>query len=235
MSDPAAPTQPDPPVLVKRGARWTHVCIESDGKDVSHLGYAGAKLQVGRHATINMTCIGGVGTEKEHRRRGLAKKVFRHMLQEAARDGHVAVGLFTSRRIVAHRLYRQFGLVDVLRQRPAVKILDHARLARRAFAAFARRSADLQSRRIDLTLKLDPSAPIHLRIEGNEVTVLSRAPRKVDLRLAMSDLTFLRLRQGEMGLEQARAARLLRYEGDSDVCRLLAKALPDRLATIEED
>lgn len=220
---------------VRRSNHWTQVYAEAQGRDVSHLGYTEARLQVGKNASVRMATIGGVGTEKTHRRRGLAQEVLARALEEIRRDGFTAAGLYTSRSIVAHRLYRRFGFVDVWRRRPAFKIINHPLMARRALASLVTESAELQSRRLHISLKLNPPSPIHLRIEGNDLCVLSRAPRQIDLLLTMSDMTFMRLCHREIGLEQARTAKLVRCTGDSSTYELLKRALCGRRDPIDEE
>lgn len=220
---------------VKRSSHWTQVYAEADGKNVSHLGYGEARLQVGRTASMRMATIGGVATERTHRRQGLAQEVFARALEEMRHEGFPTVGLYTSRRIVAHRLYRRFGFVDIWRRRPAIKILNHPLRVQRAFASLVRRAPELQSRRLHLRLKLDPPSPVNLRIEGNEVSVLSRAPKQVDLLLSMSDMTFMQLCEGVFGLEQAHTAKLVHFAGDASVYGLLQRAFSGRPNPIHEE
>ncbi len=220
---------------IKRSSHWTYVFAEDNGKDVSHLGYGDARLQVGRAASMRMATIGGVATDKNHRRQGLAQKVFARALEEMRRERFPTVGLYTSRSIVAHRLYRRFGFVDVWRQQPLIKLLNHPLRVQRVFASLVRQTPELQNRRLHLSLKLDPPAPINLRIEGNEVTILSRVPKKVDLFLKMSDMTFMQLCEGEFGLEQAHLAKLVYFSGEATVFELLKRIITGHANPIHEE
>ncbi len=220
---------------MKRSGKWLRVYAEAGGKDASHLSYARRKLQFGEEATINIAGIGGVGTEENHRRKGLASKVFARALAEMQNEGLNAAALYTSRRIVAHRLYRRFGLVDVWRRRPAYKILDPAALARKFLSTLVRHSVDLQARRLALALTLDASGPIYFRTEGSEVAALSRAPRAVALSLHMSDRTLLRLWLGEIRLSYALAAKLVLWTGDQSVLDLLRRSADAHARPVSEE
>jgi hypothetical protein len=220
---------------VKRSGKWVRVYAEVGGKDASHLSYARRKLQLGEEAAIDIAGIGGVGTEKNHRQKGLASKVFARALAEMQTDGLNAAALYTSRRIVAHRLYRRFGLSDVSDRRPCYKILDPAALARTFLSTLVRHSVDLQARSLALTLTLDASGPIYLTTQGNEVATFSRAPQAIALSLRMSDRTLLRLWLGEIRLSYALAAKLVLWDGDQSVLDLLCRSADAHARPVSED
>jgi putative sterol carrier protein len=209
---------------VERSGRWARVYAEVGGKDASHLFYDPQKVQLGRDSTVTLAGIGGVGTAQEHRRKGLAAEVLRHALLEMQHGGYNAVGLYTSGRIVAHRLYRRCGFVDVCRRQPACKLLDPPALARRVLTDVARRSPELQSHSLTLALSVDAGRPSHLRIDGQQVSLLSHAPRAVDLALKMSGRTLLKLWLGETTLPDALAAKLATWAGDEGALQLLVRA-----------
>jgi len=175
----------------KRSNGWRKVFTEVDGKDVSHLHYGPANMQVGSRATVTMGCIGGVATDKKHRRKGLARRIFSRAIAAMKDDGCTAAGLYTSRRLVAHRLYRRFGFVDISSGRTAYKVLDPAAFARGGLSSLVGASPELRRRRLALRLRFEGSRTVHVKLEGNDVSVLSRAPRHLDLTLSMSHTTFL--------------------------------------------
>ena len=219
----------------KRSDGWRKVSADVGGKDVSHLYYGPAKVRVGRHAAVTMSCIGGVGTDKQHRRKGLARRVFSRAVAAMKGEGYTVAGLFTSRRLVAHRLYRRFGLVDVSSGRIACKVLDPAALARRGLSSLVQHSPELGRRRLALRLCFERSRTVYLKIEGNDVSVLSRAPRGVDLSLTMSHTTFLGLLDSSIGLSHALGAKLVRWSGDAGAFETLANAIAGRLRPVDEE
>jgi len=219
----------------RRSDGWRKVSANVAGKDVSHLYYGPAEVHVGRHAAVTMGCIGGVGTDKQHRRKGLARRVFSGAVAAMKGEGYTVAGLFTSRRLVAHRLYRRFGLVDVSSGRIACKVLDPAALARRGLSSLVQQSPELGRRRLALRLCFERSRTVYLKIEGNDVSVLSRAPRGVDLSLTMSHTTFLGLLDSSIGLSHALGAKLVQWSGDADAFETLANAIAGRLRPVDEE
>jgi hypothetical protein len=225
---------PDHHLKTAHHGRWKHVYADCDGEDVSHLGYAPYHVQIGADATVRMAGIGGVGTESEHRRRGLAREVFAHAMKLMRAEGFSTVGLYTSRRIVAHRLYRRFGLVDVVRRRHYLKLLDPGRLAQQVVRELVLQSKELQARRLTLCLRLGGRDPILLRIEANEVSALEAAPGRADLTLTMSDETLARLASHGIGLAYASEAKLVRWSGDVTAYEAVARAIESQREPIHE-
>lgn len=219
---------------VERSGRWARIYAEVRGKDASHLFYDPQKVHLGRDGAVTLAGIGGVGTAQEHRRKGLAGEVLRHALLEMQHDGYNAVGLYTSRRIIAHRLYRQCGFVDVCRRQPACKLLDPPALARRLLTDLARRSPELQSRSLTLSLSVDAGKASHLRIDGQHVSLLSHAPRAADLALKTSGRTLLKLWLGETTLPEALAAKLVTCAGDEGALQLLVRAANAASGPVDE-
>ncbi len=220
---------------VRRSGPWTRVYAEVEGKDASHLFYDPQRVRLGRDAAVTLAGIGGVGTAPEHRRKGLAGEVLRHALSEMQHDGYNAVGLYTSRRIVAHRLYRRCGFVDMWRRQTACKLLDPPALARRVLADMARRSSELQSHSLTLSLSVDAGRPSHLRIDGQQVSLLSHAPRAADLALKTSERALLKLWLGETTLPDALAAKLVSWAGDEGALQLLVRAANAASSPVDEE
>jgi hypothetical protein len=225
----------DVELKVKHSGRWARVYAEVEGKNASHLFYGPQKVQLGRDAAVTLAGIGGVGTDGAHRRQGLAGKVLGHALSQMKRDGWNAGGLYTSRRIVAHRLYRRYGFVDLCRRKPTCKLLDAVGLARQLLSELARRSAELQARSLTLSLAVEREQPGNLRIDGGEVDILSRAPRAVDLALRMSGRTLLKLWLRETTLPDALAAKLVTWAGDGGALELLVQAAMTASGPVNEE
>lgn len=219
---------------IRAQRRWTEVYAEHDGENVSHLGYAANELQIGPEASVRMAGIGGVGTDREHRRRGLARKVFRRALEEMAREGYATVGLYTSRAIVAHRLYRRFGLVDLVPNRHYVKLLDPGRAAQKMLKELVLRSEELRSRRLTIRFCIGCADPLTFRIEGNEVSLLSRASRNVDLTLALHEDALVKLAGRQITLRYAQDAKLVQWSGDAAVYAMLSRAIASQREPIHE-
>jgi len=220
---------------VKQSGRWTRVYAEAGGKDVSHLVYFPRRLQMGAKSTVVMASIGGVGTERSFRRRGLARRALACAMERIRDEGYSCAGLYTSTRIVAHRLYRRFGFVDVSRRRMACKVLDPGRFACHVLSDMIGRNAELRRRRPTLRLSLHPHGTIHVKLEESEVRLLSRAPRRVDLSLQILSATILALWEQDISFPYAEAAGLFEWQGDAAVYRLLADALTARHQPVNEE
>lgn len=219
----------------KRSNGWRKVFTELDGKDISHLHYGPAEVQVGRHTAVTMGCIGGVATDKEHRRKGLARRIFSRSIASMKDDGCTVAGLYTSRRLVAHRLYRRFGFVDISSGHVAYKVLDPAAFARRGVSSLVGASRELRRRRLVLRLHFEGSRTVHLKLEGNDVSVLSRAPRRLDLTLSMSHATFLQLLDSSIGLAHAVEAKLVQWSGNADTLDAFARAVAAYQSPVDEE
>ncbi len=214
--------------------RWTHVHADCDGRDVSHLGYAPHQLQLGREASVRMAGIGGVGTDREHRRRGLARKVLERALTEMTKDGYNAVGLYTSRAIVAHRLYRRFGFIDLASRSSYVKVLDPATLAKKMLTELVSHSEGMRSRLLTISLCIGSAKPIAFRIQGNDASSLPRVPRAVDLTLELSEKALVILGH-QATLDYACDAKLVRWTGDPSVYAMVARAIESCREPIHEE
>ncbi|MCJ7822430.1 MAG: GNAT family N-acetyltransferase, partial [Armatimonadetes bacterium] len=160
----------DPKATIKTGKRgeWTRVFAEESDRDVSHLLYAPRELQVGPGATVRMAAIGGVGTDREFRRRGLAGQVFARAMAEIRKEGYSCVALYTSTMIVAHRMYRRFGLADVVRSPRAYKLLDPERIVCDALSHMLPDGSAGRSPML-LRVTLRPHRPVFVRIEEGAV------------------------------------------------------------------
>jgi GNAT superfamily N-acetyltransferase len=214
---------------------WTRVYAEADGRDVSHLMYFPVPMQVAEQGRVRMAGIGGVGTEREFRRRGLGAKVFAHAVERLRREGYSCIGLYTSQRIVAHRLYRRFGLADIARNRRARKLLDPRSFVHRCFADIIGQEGDLQTRRPVLCVELPTDGPVCLRLEEGGVQVLGAQASHVDLTLAMSSSTLLGLSNRDFDLRYAVAARAVRWRGDAEIYHLLADLMAARRRPMSEE
>lgn len=209
-------------IKVNKGSRWSRVFWEENGKDVSRVLYAPYPFRMGPAGEVRMAGIGGVGTEPSFRRRGLAGRVFERTMEEVAADGYSCAGLYTGSTIVAHRMYRRHGFVDVRRHRPVYKLLDPGAFAARTLSWLGREG--LAHSPVTLSLHLPPYDPVHLRIHKGEVEALRRPPSRPDLRLCMPARAFIMITRGMVSLDYAVAARLVEWEGDEDLCRRLRAA-----------
>jgi hypothetical protein len=193
-------------------------------------------VRVGGTATLRMAGVGGVGTEPAYRRAGLAGRVYARTMEEIHADGYSCVGLYTGTQIVAHRLYRRFGFVDVMRARAAAKLLDPVAFAEARFADLVRSNTppELASLRSHLRLDLPHSAPIHLHLNQGEVTRVAAPPQESELTLRLSEATLLQLFRNSLPIGYAEAAGLVRWEGKEEHWRLLAAAFAARHQVIHE-
>jgi GNAT superfamily N-acetyltransferase len=214
----------DVQIKIRRG-HWTHVYAEADDRDVSNLDYGPKRLRLGARGEVRMAGIAGVSTLPEFRQRGLARRVFTRAMEEIGRERYSCVGLFTSTRIVAHRLYRRHGFVDVVRQRSAHKILDPAGLVCEALSQMLKESPPMKGRRWILGVKLHLHAPMRLRVEDGRLSQLPTTDRQTDLSLALSAAALLALWQREISLRYAEAANLVRWQGSTALHDRVAEAL----------
>ena len=225
-------------IQIRRRGDRTRVYAAVGGKDVSHLSYAPQQFQIGPAARVRMAGIGGVGTEPEFRRRGLAYRVFSRAMEEIRGAGYSCVGLYTGKEIVAHRLYRLFGFVDVRVPQPAMKLLDPAAFAARklsqALATSAAGEEELANWRCALELCLPPDPLFYLQIEHSHARALDHPPRKLDLSLVTSRSVLMRLLWGSLTPQFAEAGGLLHWRGDPAHWRRLSATLAARHRVIIE-
>ena len=180
-----------------------------------------------------MAGIGGVGTEPEFRRQGLAGRVLARAMKEIGREDYSCVGLFTSGGIVAHRLYRRFGFVDVVRQRPAYKILDPAGLVCEACSEMLKGSLPMRERRWVLRVELRPHAPVCLQVEEDRLSQVPVAGQESDLSLTLSAATLIALWQRGISLSYAEAANLVRWQGSRELHERLGEAVASWQSTLD--
>ena len=229
----SAPPEPEAKIRIRRG-RWTRVYAEVEGRDVSHLGYAAKELGLGECGAVRMAGIGGVGTEPEFRRRGLAGRVLGRAMREMRREGFSCVGLFTSSGIVAHRLYRRFGLVDIVRERPAYKILDPERFLCAALSDMLGRDQALGAHRVMIEVGFGAQPAICVLWEHGEARVSERRGAECALRVEMPGATVVAVRQREVCFRYAEAAGLVRWEGKREVYRMLRRALTSWYTVLDQ-
>ncbi len=212
------------------GTEWRRVALFDGDKDVSHLGYAPMPIRLGSVATLRMAGIGGVGTDPAYRRRGLARKVFARSLEEIRAEGYPSVGLYTGTQIVAHRLYRQFGFINVLRAQAAAKLLDPAKFVRNALAELLRDDdlpEEIRAWRLHLQVQLFEHSPIFLRISHQEIEAVSDPPAREDLTISLHAATFLNLFWDYVTIDEAETARLITWQGEEShwlILRALLRA-----------
>jgi GNAT superfamily N-acetyltransferase len=212
-------------VRAERRGGWTRVYAEVDGNDVSHLSYSPYPLQVGREGAVRMAGIAGVGTNRRFRGQGLASAVFAHAIDRIRAEGHSCVGLFTSMKIIAHRLYRRFGLKDVVHRQRGFKLLDPGGFTCHALSAMIRRDADIRRERPVLRIELLSHEAVDVRLEEERIELLSGGRRKPALSLTMSGGTLLAVKNRDLSMRRAETARLVSWRGDAEVHRLLLSAL----------
>ncbi len=214
-------------VKIEKHDRWTRVFVEEEGRDVSHLNYGPVAFALGPRAPIGMAGIGGVGTNPQYRRRGLARQVFARAMQAMAEEGYSCVGLHTGTDIVAHRLYRRFGFVDIFVHEPAVKVLDPEAFFARGLTGRLSRAAEgapeFADWRCDLTLQPVEAQAVHLRIESGAAEATPSAAR-ADLTVTALRSILIRLWWGMLTPQFAEAGGFIRWEGEAEHWRRL-KAL----------
>ncbi len=208
---------------------WTRVYAEEEGRDISHLSYSPRRLRLGQESEVRMAGIGGVGTEPEYRRRGLAGRVFARAMDEIHGEGYSCAGLYTSTRIVAHRMYRRFGFVDVAGSPRAWKLLDPKRFVCDLLNAKLKDNGSSSvgdSLTVEITAR--PHEPVFVRVEERKARALDCPVTKVDVSVTLSDETLSALWQGHMTARYAEEANLLSWEGDEEALRAVLQLLTRR-------
>ena len=223
-----------PKIRLRQNRDRTRVYVEKGGRDVSHLVFMPRRLRMGAKGVVRMAAIGGVGTKAEFRRRGLMRQVLARTMEEIGGKGYSCVGLYTSTRIVAHRLYRRFGLVDVARSVQAYKLLDPGRFVCQALSDMLRGLPGGGSPML-VRAELRPHEAVLLRVDESGVRLLTGPPREPHLSLAMSSQTFVALWQGEMTFRYAEEANLVEWRGSESSYRRLTEALARRREAVVED
>jgi hypothetical protein len=224
---------PKPQIKVVRQGRAKRVYAEVAGKDVSRVYVLPELISVGPAGRVMMAGIGGVGTEREHRRKGLMRRVYARAMREIARDGYSCSGLFTGTVIVAHRIYREFGYVDVSIQRGVRKLLDPKAAVVRALSRLAKEDAFSGWQGV-VAVALPSHPPVHVRIGNGEAKAVGRAPKRVHLSIAASPGALGSLIGGGMSLDYARAASLVEWRGESEACERFTQAFARRRPGVHE-
>ena len=227
------PTERKATIKVRRRGDWTRVYAEEDGRDVSHLSYGTQVLRMGPRGAVRMGGIGGVGTERGFRRRGLARQVLARAMEEMGGEGYSCVGLYTSTKIVAHRLYRRFGLVDAVRSTRAYKVLDPRRFVCDALDEMLKGSSGFGKSRLLVRVTLRPHDPVLVRLDGEGAHLPTGGAGRSDLSISMSTETFFALWEGGIALRYAEEANLLEWRGEESSYRQLAGALAGRGRPLE--
>jgi hypothetical protein len=200
------------------------VYAEVAGKDVSRVYVGAQQIRVGPAGKVRMAGIGGVGTERAVRGRGIARRVYEQTMREIRRQRYSCTGLFTGTNIVAHRLYRDFGYADIKVFPQIGKLLDHAAFVARAIAGLAKRQP-LSEWRGTIVVKLREHPPVRLRLESGAVKALSRAPSTTDLSITVSSMAFAALSWGGTTPEYLLTTRELEWQGSEDAWERLRQAL----------
>jgi len=213
-----------PPIKVAKHDGGTHVYAEVDGKDASRVYIGRKQIRVGPASEIRMAGIGGVGTEPAMRGRGIARRVYERTMREVHQQRYSCTGLFTGTTIVAHRLYRDFGYVDIKVFAQPGKLLDPAAFVAKVIAGLAKRRS-LSDWRGTITVKLREHRPVRLRLEAGAVKTLSRAPSTTDLSITVSSMAFAALSWGGTTPEYLLTTRELEWQGSEDAWECLRQAL----------
>jgi len=217
--------------------RWQRVVAEDQGRDVSHLSFAPMPVRVGPAGQLHMAGIAGVATEPEYRRLGLASRVFDRAMQEIKAAGYSCVGLYTATDIVAHRLYRRFGFVDVMRHEGALKLLHPGQFVQERIAGLVQGEqgeGGLADWKCRLGIELRRYQPVYLRVDRGEVALLEAASPDLDLALKTTAGAFARLFWEADTIDHLEAAKALQWEGEEAHWQRFAGALRRRHRVIKE-
>jgi predicted GNAT family N-acyltransferase len=172
------------------------IAIEKDGRDVSGLHLGRREFQVGRGAYVSMGTIGGVSTRREYRGQGLSSAVMTRTLAEMRQRGLASTGLYTGTRIVAHRLYRRFGYVDIFIPHMRTLILDMRAFLKRQARSWLRRAEGTRAvGRLRGTVVFDLGADgcYSLSLDRGEATVRKGRSRAAELTLSLSQAVLVSL------------------------------------------
>ena len=176
------------------------VAIEKDGRDVSGLHLGRREFQVGRGAYVSMGTIGGVSTRREYRGQGLSSAVMARTLAEMRQRGLASTGLYTGTRIVAHRLYRRFGYVDVFIPNMRTLILNMRAFLKRQARSWLRRAEGTPAGaraaaglRGTVVFDLGADGCYSLSLDRGEATVRKGRSRAAELTLSLSQAALVSL------------------------------------------
>jgi len=169
------------------------VAIEKEGRQVSGLGLGYRDFQVGKDTYLSMGSIGGVSTRPGYRGRGLSSAVMERTVEEMRKRGLATSGLYTGTRIVARRLYRRYGFVDLFMPHMRTLIVDAgAFLRRQARHWLARAETTAQGARKVVRLRatvvfdLTDNKAYTLRLNRGKVSVRKGRARGPDLTVALA-------------------------------------------------
>lgn len=219
------------------------VAVKVAGQEVSGLGLGRRDFQVGPGTYLSMGTIGGVSTRPEYRSRGLSSAVMARTIEEMKARRLATSGLYTGTRIVAHRLYRRFGFVDIFIPHMRTLILeprDYLRREARRWLTRAQVTAEGARRvarlRATVVFDLTDSGPLTLRLRAGEVSVRRGRSRRADLTLTLDQAALVSIFQRTAGTEELRRLGRLQVVGSRALWRRLQETLLPRWETpIEQE
>jgi len=204
------------------------VAVEVAGQEVSGLGLGRRDFQVAKRAYVSMGTIGGVGTRPAHRGQGLSSAVMARTIEEMQKRDLATSGLYTGTRIVAHRLYRRFGYVDVFIPHMRTLILDVGAYLRRQvrhWLARAQRTPEGARRvgrlRATVVLDLTDADPYTLKVDGAKVSVRKGRARRPDLTVTLSQAALASIFQRTVGTGELLRLGELQVTGSKPLWRRL--------------
>lgn len=219
------------------------VAVEVDGRQVSGLGLGRRDFQVGPGTYLSMGSIGGVSTRPEYRSRGLSSAVMARTIEEMKARRLATSGLYTGTRIVAHRLYRRFGFVDVFIPHMRTLILqprDYLRRQARHWLTRAQSTPEGAQRvarlRATVVFDLTDSGPLTLRLRAGEVSVRRGRSRRADLTLTLDEAALASIFQRTVSTEELLRLGRLQVRGSRGLWRRLQGTVFPRWETpIEQE
>jgi len=221
----------------------SRVALEKDGRQVSGLHLGLREFQVGRRTYLSMGAIGGVSTRRGYRGRGLSSAVMGRTVEEMRKRGLATSGLYAGTRIVAHRLYRRFGYVDLFIPHMRTLILDlGAYLRRQARHWLARAESTPEgARRVEqlravVVFDLSDAQAHTLRLTGGQASVRKGRARRADLILTSGLAALASIFARTVSADELLRTGELQVTGSKSVWRRLQGTVFPRWETpIEEE
>jgi len=171
----------------------TQIAVVQDGRRVSGLHLGCRDFQLARGTYVSMGTIGGVSTSRTHRGKGLSSVVMAKTIEEMRERGLATSGLYTGTRIVAHRLYRRYGYVDVFIPHMRTLVLDVGAYLRRHVRRWLDRAEGTESGREKVAglrgvvlFDLDEAGRYTLRLERGKPTLRKSGTRRPGLTVKLT-------------------------------------------------
>lgn len=203
------------------------------GTPTSHVSVEFKELHHGEGVYLRTAGIGGVCTDSDYRKKGIATNVMRLALDYAMQKGLSNASLFTGTDLPARRIYQRFGFIDILTWRIYIRYLDYPSVFRKWILHFNRdiKESKIATRKLSgweksVVINLKEVGTLSFRVKGTRLQRLAKPPRRVNIQFSVDLETYAKILRGVVQWENAVSEGKLRVErGDQQDIEMLKRIL----------